>query len=72
MDIEKIISKVIESQGPITIQISKQEEVVILPLKEFNSIMETNYLLSTAANRASLDKSIAQLQKGVTKRYNLK
>jgi len=44
----------------------EKEAVVIMTLSEYNSILETDYLLSSPANRNMLEESIAQLQKGET------
>lgn len=40
------------------------EDVVMVPLSEYNSWMETNYLLSTQANRDNLEKSIEEAKNG--------
>jgi antitoxin YefM len=40
--------------------------VVVMSLDDYNEMDATDYITSTAANKASLDKSIAQLKKGKT------
>lgn len=45
---------------PLIITRKNNENVVLLSLDEFNSLQETNYLLSSAPNIKHLKKSIAQ------------
>lgn len=43
-----------------------KEAIVIMTLSEYNSMVETDYLLSTDANRLHLEKSLKQLDSGKT------
>jgi len=49
----------------------KKEAMVIMTLSEYNSMKETEYLLSTKANRRSLEKSMKELEEGKTVKFKL-
>ena len=51
------------SSGEELVISNNRKKAVMMPLKEFNSIKETAYLLSTEKNRKHLSKSIAQAKK---------
>ncbi len=58
-----LIEKVNSDDKPIVIT-SDRGNVVLISERLFNSIKETNYLLSTRANRKSLEKSFEQARSG--------
>lgn len=64
---KKYTDKVTDYNDALIVTRPKNKNVVIISEKEFNSIQETNYLLSNEANRKNLMESIQQAEKGEVK-----
>ena len=69
-DLLKLIKRVNLDNKPILIT-SDKGNVVLMSERLFNAIKETEYLLSTSANRNALEKSFEQARSGKLKELRL-
>ena len=63
-NLDLLIAKVVANAEPTIITTDTGQQIVLLPLDEFNAWQETAYLLSNPANTAHLRQSIAEAQLG--------
>jgi antitoxin YefM len=70
-NLKSYMDKVFNDHDPLIITRKNNENVVLMPIDEYNSLMETNYLLSHKANAEHLQKSINQHKTGRTKERKL-
>ena len=61
-DLKSSLDKVSNDEEVIIVSRSKNKNVVVISLKEYNSLKETMYLLSTEKNRTRLQESINELE----------
>jgi len=71
-NIRKYFDDVTNSQDVIVVPHTTEDDaVVIMYIKEYNSLQDTAHLLSTAKNRARLAEASSQAEQGKTISYNL-
>jgi antitoxin YefM len=70
-NLERIIERVIDDAEPAIFITEKGQQVVLLPLEEYNSWKETLYLMSTPANADHLRRSIREANTGKTFEHDL-
>jgi len=63
-NLQTYMDKVWKDNEPVIIARKNNENVVLLSVNEYNSLLETNYLLSNEANVEHLKKSISQHKTG--------
>ncbi len=69
--LEQIIEQVIADVEPTIISTDAGQQIVLLPLEEFNAWKETLYLLSNPFNAEHLRQSMMEAQTGKTVEHEL-
>ena len=70
-NLKSFMDKVYNDHDPLIITRKNNENVVLISINEYNSLMETSYLLNNEANAEHLKKSIDQYSKGKAKNREL-
>jgi antitoxin YefM len=63
-DLKTVMDQACRDHAPILVTRRKGESVVILSLEEYQSLMESGYLLSNPANAAGLTQSLEEARAG--------
>lgn len=66
LNLKKWLNSVVEDAQEVIIKRKDQKDLVLISLEEYNSLIETNYLLS-GRNRDVLLNSISEVKKGKKK-----
>ena len=68
---DEILDAVIEGEETVIVTLTDGRKFVLVPAAEWQSMDETAYLTSTAANRAALAQSLKEAEEGRTVEVNL-
>ncbi|MEA3391618.1 MAG: type II toxin-antitoxin system prevent-host-death family antitoxin [Candidatus Marinimicrobia bacterium] len=69
--LKKYLDEVENNNETLIVKRGAGKGTVLISLDEYNSIMETAYLLGTRANRRHLEESLAQMEAGQTREIKL-
>ena len=71
-NLKTVMDKVCDDKSPLIITRQNDPDVVMMSLEDYNSLLETAYLLRSPKNAARLAKAIKDVEKGKVKRRELK
>lgn len=58
------LDRVSDDKDVVIVSRSKDKNVVLLPLSEYNALMETIHLMQSEKNRQRLDEALEEMSKG--------
>ncbi len=70
-NLDGLLKRVMEDSEPAIVLTESGEQVVVMPLDEYNAWAETHYLLANPANAAHLRRSIAEAEAGQSEEKDL-
>ena len=65
-DIKTYLDSVVKNFETLIINRGKDSGIVVMSLQEYNSLIATNYELSSRKNELRLDSAIEKLKNGIT------
>ena len=65
-NLKSYMDRVTDDYETLIITRKNGKNVVMMPLDKYNNLMESIHLLSNDLNRAALEKSLKQLEQGLT------
>lgn len=68
---DEILDTVIEGEETVIVTLADGRKFALVPGAEWQSMDETSFLTSTAANRAALSQSLKEAAEGKTTELNL-
>lgn len=71
-NLKSYMDYVFDNNEPLIITRKKRENVVLLSIDDYNSLVETEYLMSSPANVTHLKKSLKQARAGKLLKRKLK
>lgn len=71
LNLKSSLDMVTQDAGTIIINRGKNDNAVLLSLKEYNSMLETIYLMSTEKNLQRLNEAIEREKKGDIETHSL-
>ena len=70
-NLSRLVDQVLADAEPRILVSDSGQQVVVMPLDEFNSWKETLYLLGNPANAAHLRRSVAEAESGLAAKHEL-
>lgn len=70
-NLKSYMDRITDNYETLIITRKSGKNVVMMPLDEYNNLMESIHLLSNDLNRAAIDKSLKQLEQGFTIKKSL-
>lgn len=60
--LDSTVQNIIATHEPIIVRKNRQSSLVVLPLEDYRSLLETRYLMGSAANSQRLKQGIEEVE----------